>query len=151
MTNGKTHQELSEHGSAWFVASPGTVPGSEIWKGEPCSGMIAASSAAPYISLGQDPEILQLKEELERLKKERMHPMKTLFEVIIVTIDEEVIARELVVAEDDKEASLAADVPAILRKHGVKLKDVTIFVMKIGLVKVRKPTQKVQIVKDEGE
>ncbi|MHA1952491.1 MAG: hypothetical protein ACW96U_00905 [Candidatus Heimdallarchaeaceae archaeon] len=99
-------------------------------------------------------EIEDLKRELDeikdKLKKEGI-PMKSLYSVIVVDIDGNIVLDTKVVAEDENEAQFAADVHDVLKTKGLKPKSVTIVVEEIAEVKSRKETQKVEIVKEEKE
>lgn len=75
--------------------------------------------------------------------------MKNLYEVIVVSTDEKVLFQDRVVAEDADEAKFLVDIHSVLKSEGLKPKDVTILCLKLGEIKVKKPTQKVKIVKEE--
>lgn len=138
--------------TAWYWYQDGTA-GPVVYPSGTIQGL--SSCFVTYdeclVSTGQDPRINELKKEIKKLKKERNHPMKTLYEVIVVSIDEEVLSSRDVVAEDREEAMLVANVGSILQAHGIKPKDATVIVRPLGEVKVRKPTQKVQIVKEDSD
>ena len=77
-------------------------------------------------------------------------PMETLYNVIVVSKDREVLLDEKVVATDEGEAQLAIDLHSALKAVNLKAREVTILVREIGEVKVRKEVQKVKMVdKDE--
>ncbi len=76
-------------------------------------------------------------------------PVKTLFNVIVVTKKEEIILDAKVVAEDANEAQFLVDVAAKLKEKSLKPKDVTILCNSLGQVKVEKEVEKVRLVKDE--
>ena len=84
------------------------------------------------------------------LKKERKVGMETLYQVIVVTKDREILLEEKVVAETAEEAKFYIEIKGILRAKNLKLQDITILCHAIGDVKVRKEVQKVKVVdKDE--
>lgn len=78
-------------------------------------------------------------------------PMETLFNVIVVSKDREVLLDSKVVAESRDEAKLEVDIHFLLKETKLRTKDVTILVQEIGEVKVRKEVQKVKVVDKEEE
>jgi hypothetical protein len=89
----------------------------------------------------------EIADEYNKMLKEE-DPMKTLFNVIVITKQEEIILDKKVVAEDVEEAKFNTDVSGVLREKGLKPKDVTIICNPIGQVKIEKEPQKVQLVKE---
>ena len=85
------------------------------------------------------------------LKKERKVGMETLYQVIVVTKDREVLLETKIVAEDEGEAKLGVDIHSVLKEKSLKLKDVTILCNELGDVKVRKEVQKVKVVDIDDE
>ena len=82
--------------------------------------------------------------------KERKPNMETLYQVIVVSKDREILLKDYVVAEGEDEAKFYVDIHSVLRQKKLKLKDVTILANELGDVKVRKEAQKVKVVdKDE--
>lgn len=80
-------------------------------------------------------------------KEEDKKPMKKLFRVYVITLDEEIILDgKLVVSEDVKDAEFSAEVFTKLKEKKLKPKDVTVICESLGDVKVREEIQQVQIV-----
>lgn len=80
-------------------------------------------------------------------KGKEVEPMKSLYRVVVVTKQEEIIMDKKVVAVDEDEAKFNAGVHAKLTERGIKPKDVTVICGSLGAVKVEKEIQKVQVVK----
>jgi len=78
-------------------------------------------------------------------------PMATLFNIIIVSKDRDILIDTKVVAEDEEEAKFSVDIHSILINKRLKPKDVTILCNSLGEVKVRKEVQKVKIVDKDDE
>lgn len=77
-------------------------------------------------------------------------PMETLYNVIVVSKDRDVFLDTKVIAVDVDEAKLLVDINPILKDTNLKPRDLTILVIELGEVKVRKEVQKVKVVdKDE--
>ena len=95
---------------------------------------------------GYDKALKDLKKLKKKLKKEKN--MKNLYQVIVVSIDEEILLEDVVVASDKEEAQYEAEVYEVLKKEGLKPKDVTIITRDLGAVKVRPETKTVKIVKE---
>ena len=88
--------------------------------------------------------------EDKSLKKERKVGMETLYYIIVVSKDREILLEEKVVAETAEEAKFYIEIKGILRAKNLKLQDITILCVELGDVKVRKEVQKVKLVdKDE--
>ena len=88
----------------------------------------------------------------ETIIKERgeVIPMKKLYRVFVVSIDEELLLNgRVVVAEDAKNAEFAADVFEVLKKNNLTPKDVTVICEVLGDVKVREEIKKVMVVKED--
>jgi len=81
----------------------------------------------------------------ESKNQEEEQPMKTLYDITVVTLDEEIILSEKVVAEDEDEARFAAF--DVLKDKKLKPKDVTIIIEGIGSIKVRKKPQTVKVLR----
>ncbi len=83
-------------------------------------------------------------------EKENVIPMKKLYKVYVVSLDEEILLGDkLVVAEDTKDAEFAAGIFDVLKKQNLKPKDVTVICEVLGDVKVREEIKKVKIVKED--
>ena len=98
-----------------------------------------------------DEDIAELKKELKKLKKKLQNkeiPMKNLYNVTVISIDEEVVLDVKAVANDENEATFNAGVHQALVEKNLKPKDVTIICNIIGSVKVRKEPQKVIVEKE---
>jgi hypothetical protein len=96
-------------------------------------------------------DITKIKEDLNKLKekfKQGKIPMKNLYNVVVVSIDEEILLDAKVVAVDRDEASFNAGVHKKIEEKGLKPKDVSILVRDLGQVKVR-PEKKRVIVEKE--
>ena len=78
-------------------------------------------------------------------------PMETLYQVIVVSKDREVLLEKKIVAMDEDEAKFQVDIHSVLKEKGLKPKDVTILVWGCGEVKVRKEVQKVKVVEKDEE
>ena len=115
-------------------------------------GPIITDSTGTYY-LPNDVQIEFVCEELghkDNPKKERKAGMETLYQVIVVSKDRDILSESKIVAEDQDEAKLGVDIHSVLRGRHLKLKDVTILCIALGDVKVRKEVQKVKVVdKDE--
>jgi hypothetical protein len=70
-------------------------------------------------------------------KKGDNENMETLYEVIVVTQDREIILDKKVIAGSEKEAEYEADVHGILKATKLKHRDVTIICNHKGYIKVR--------------
>jgi hypothetical protein len=99
-----------------------------------------------------DEDIRELKKELKKLKKKLQNkeiPMKNLYNVVVVSIDEEIVLDEKVVANDENEATFNAGVHQALVEKNLKPKDVTITCTVISSsIRVRKEPQKVIMEKE---
>jgi len=75
---------------------------------------------------------------------------RKLYDVIVIDPREErVLARETVFGDDEKEALVAADIKGIAKKHGLKIKDLSIGVVELCDVKVpEEEVKKVKIVEE---
>jgi len=78
-------------------------------------------------------------------------PMQTLFNIIVVSKDKDILIDTKVVAEDAEEAKFSVDIHSVLKEKGLKPKDVTILCEDIGEVKVWKEVQKVKVVEKDEE
>jgi len=78
-------------------------------------------------------------------------PMQTLFNIIVVTKDREILLDTKIVAEDEEEAKFSVDIHSILKAKNLKPKDVTVLCNEFGEVKVRKEVQKVKVVDRDEE
>jgi len=98
-----------------------------------------------------DTDLDDIKKELKKLKKKLQNkemPMKNLYNVTVISIDEEVVLDVKAVANDENEATFNAGVHQALVEKNLKPKDVTIICNIIGSVKVRKEPQKVIVEKE---
>lgn len=85
----------------------------------------------------------------EKKKKKKEKNMSCLYQVVVVSLDGDVLLDKKVVAADKEEAHYEAEVYEVLKEKKLKPKDVTIIANQIGAVKVRPETKKVQIVKED--
>jgi hypothetical protein len=92
-------------------------------------------------------ELAEIKKELKKLKKKLQNkeiPMKSLYNVVVVSIDEKIVLNETVVANDENEATFNAGVHQTLVDKSLKPKDVTIVCTVVSSsIRVRKEPQKV--------
>jgi hypothetical protein len=77
--------------------------------------------------------------------------MKTLWNVVVVSVDEKIIVDVKKVAENQDEAKFLAEVDTEIRKAGLTPKDVTVICNSLGQVKVKKEIQEVKIIKEGKE
>ncbi len=96
------------------------------------------------------PDFSDIRKKLDELhrkqdEKEKV-PMKTLYNVVVVTTKEEILLDKKVVASDADEAKFLADVSEALKEKGLLPKAVTILCTALGQVKVEKEPDKVQLV-----
>lgn len=83
-------------------------------------------------------------------EREEVIPMKKLYRVYVVSVDEELLLDgAVVIAEDNKDAEFAAGVFEVLKEYDLKPKDVTVICEVLGDVKVREEIKKVKLVKED--
>ena len=75
-------------------------------------------------------------------------PMKNLMNVVVVTIDEEIILDKKVIASDQDEAKFLAGVDTVLREKKLLPKEVTVICSNLGQVKVKKEITEVKVIKE---
>ena len=73
-------------------------------------------------------------------------PMKTVFNVVVVSKKGEILLDKKVVAKDRDEALFEADVSSVLKAKGLKPSDATMLAVTLGNVEIEPEPQKVQIV-----
>lgn len=94
----------------------------------------------------------QLVEEMVKRKapsdtgREARKPMKSVYNVVVVSKRGEIILDKKVVAKDRDEALFEADVSGVLKAYGYRPGDVTMLCVKLGDVEVEPEPQRVQIV-----
>ena len=80
--------------------------------------------------------------------KEEEKNMKTLFNVVVVDLDEKILEDKKVVAADSSEAIFLSGVYDVLKAKGLKPSDVTVIVTNLGGVKVREKPKEVKLLKE---
>ena len=119
-------------------------------------GCPAPKSIEPPTQELIDDDIYGVLKRYEKLKQKPSkpkgdQPMETLYQVIVVSKDREVLLEKKIVAMDEDEAKFQVDIHSVLKEKGLKPKDVTILVWGCGEVKVRKEVQKVKVVEKDEE
>ena len=80
--------------------------------------------------------------------KEEEKNMKTLFNVVVVDLDEKILEDKKIVAADSNEAIFLSGAYDILKAKGLKPSDVTVVVTNLGGVKVKDKPKEVKLLKE---